>query len=213
MRNRLKWTVTALVAAAALLIPVGGARAGGEPTKVQVKDDRNDVVDCRTNAPADTKANDIDDVKIYGDGRIRVRMFRSVERSLKDQFSFAVVVTVTYPDGRVRAFRVQVHEGVVQIGEIDPDTREPLPEGGPIDVKNRTIVIETLGSVPAGTTVLVESFNLPEEGDEPDVSCDDVVLDVTEQLRPPTKIAPPDEPPAPEPPREGPVEDLEEIIA
>ena len=208
MRNRLKWTVTALVTAGMMLIPAGVAGAGN--TSARVKDDRGDVVECESGAPAKNKANDIQDAKITGNGEVIVRMFRSVEKSLADQFSFAVVVTIEYPDGRVRVFRVQVHDGVVEIGEIDPQTRELLDEGAPIDVDKHNIVIQTGGSVPADTVVTVEAFNLRKEADT--VACDIAVIEVTEQLEPPSDIRPPDEPPEPEPPREGPVEDLEEII-
>jgi hypothetical protein len=188
-----------------VVIPAGVAGAGSE-FSAKIKDDRRDVVECESGAPADNEANDIKDARINGDGVVTVRMFRSVEESLADQFSFAVVVTIEYPDGRVRVFRVQVHDGEVEIAEIDPDTRTPLPEGAPIEVKKNKVVIKTGGSVPADTLVTVEAFNLPKETDT--VACDEAVVEVTKQLRP----RPTFEPPPLVEPKTGPTEDLEEII-
>ena len=205
MRNPFRIAALALVTALGVLIPTGVASAGGD-FSVKTKDDQRDVVECESGAPANNKANDVKDAKINGNGVITVRMFRSVEESLADQFSFAVVVTVEYPDGRVRVFRVQVHDGEVEIAEIDPDTRTPLPEGAAITVKKTKIVIETAGSVPADMIVTVEAFNLPKESDS--VACDTAVVEVSEQLEPRGTL----EPPPLEEPRTGPTEDLEEII-
>jgi hypothetical protein len=188
-----------------VVIPAGVAGAGSD-FSVKSKDDRRDVVECESRAPADNEANDIKDARINGNGVVTVRMFRSVEESLADQFSFAVVVTIEYPDGRVRVFRVQVHDGEVEIAEIDPDTRTPLVEGVPIEVKKNKVVIKTGGSVPADTLVMVEAFNLPKETDT--VACDEAVVEVTEQLSP----RPTFEPPPLVEPKTGPTEDLEEII-
>jgi hypothetical protein len=191
--------------AGALVVEAGVASAGGRNAN-RTKDPTGDVVDCANGTPADHEAPDIENVRVKKNGIVEVQMRRSVEMSLEDQFSFAVVVTITYPDGRVRTFLVEVHAEEVVIAEVDPTTGEPLSEGAPITIKGKKIRIETSGSVPLGTQVTAQGFNTPTETDSK--SCDDATVEVTKEV----KFARSYQPPDPVPPQLGSVDDLEEIL-
>jgi hypothetical protein len=175
MTRRLLVAVASIGAAGSLVL--GGVAGAVADTSAKVKDPKGDVKDCNTGAPAATEANDIRGVRVRSDGTVEVTMRKSVKRALKD-FSFAVRVTITRPDGSTRTYLVQVHDGVETIGEVDPRTNQPLPDGdGAVDRRGKKVTVDTGERLPAGTAVAVEAFNLPEEGGA--VSCDSASLQVS----------------------------------
>jgi len=198
--------------AGALLVAMLVATPATAKVVDHVEDDLEDVKECDSRTPApDNTAADIDTVYVHKFKRkviIEVELDERLEDIFDFEYSWAIRVTITFPDGRVRMFLIEVHEGFMFLGEIDPETGELLPEGPEIEPASKDSVDFTVDEpLPKGTKIEVETFNTPEEGDAK--LCDRAQLTLDK------KVDPRDidlDPPEPKPPITGPVDEVTEVI-
>jgi hypothetical protein len=148
-------------------------RAGlsGEGSFVHFDDPSGDAQNCQTEASVEDEEVDIRQTLVQRqDGHLWVTV--SLGSPLVRDYSFAVLIYIIYGDVAL-AFLWETHDGVLRIGQINPQTGElilEVEEGGMEITHDRTLGTIQFGLhadlIPGQVErVFVSSFHTPTEGE------------------------------------------------
>lgn len=154
-----------------------------------IPDPPDDTVDCNTGDPLEGRgAGDVLGVRLrYHDaerttGAVEVQISDQARAAVDELFSWAVYLQVRFQgdEDRIRAFLNQVHDGERTVGEVDPETNEPIESDAETVIDGDLVAFDLGADIVDLSGVTVGGFSMPVEGDP--TSCDDTPEITREQF-------------------------------
>lgn len=140
--------------------PIGGV------TVLDTDDPAGDATTCGTNTPAVDMPNvDIRNVIILDFGndgfQVVVTLAGSAGNAIANDFSWAVVLSLLRDDGTVDPWMIEIHDGVMRVGQLDPENGELVPDtGDAVFVDGDNVVFVSTEGITDFVAFFLQAFNM-----------------------------------------------------